>query len=425
MKVLEGLGEDDTDKEKWWKPQHSGFPFSTTEKLWEEEMRIRFLLAAVALCCGLPAHATETYDINAILPLTGGGAFLGKAEQQALRQYEKVVNSGGGIHGKQLRFIFHDDQTSPQVAVQLANQVKSDNPPVVLGSALVALCNAMAPLMKNGPVLYCFSPGIYPAAGGFIFSSSISTKELAGALLRYAGRKGWKRVAVITSTDASGQDAYKHLKTLIGSKDHKDVELVAEAQFNPADLSASAQIQRLKGANPDILIAWSTGGPIGTVFKAIRDAGLDIPIATTDGNMTYAQMSQYEPFLPKELYIPSPDWLKTSRPNQNPNAVAAKNTFFKAFEGTNIRPDGPSTFAWDPALLVVEALKKLKLGATADDLRKYLLELKGFGGIDGMYDFKAAPNRGLDESNVVVTRWDAKDKTWVVVSDPLGIPRAN
>ncbi|MDI3470924.1 MAG: hypothetical protein OJF62_002987 [Pseudolabrys sp.] len=388
-------------------------------------MRTRLFAAAVIAVLAVGAAKAETYDINVVLPLTGGGAFLGKAEQQALQQYQKLVNAAGGIHNKQLNFVFHDDQTSPQVAVQLANQIKSSNPPVILGSALVALCNAMAPLMKEGPVLYCFSPGIYPQAGSFAFSSSISTQELAGALLRYAGHRGWKKIALITSTDASGQDAYKHIKSLVGSEGHKDVQLVAEAQFNPRDVSASAQIERLKAANPDLLIAWSTGGPIGTVFKAIRDAGMTTPVATTDGNMTYAQMHQYEAFLPKELYIPSPDWLKTSRPDQDPNAVAAKAAFYKAFEGTEIKPDGPSTFAWDPALLVVEALKKLKPNATADDLRKYLDGLKGFAGINGLYDFPAVPNRGLGESNVIVTRWDSQQKTWVAVSKPLGIPLNN
>ncbi len=177
-----------------------------------------------------------------------GGAFLGKSEQQSLQQYEKLVNSTGGIHGKPLKFVFHDDQSSPQLAVQLANQVKATNPPVILGSALVALCNAMAPLMKEGPLLYCFSPGITVSLGSFVYSTSISTKELAAALLRYFGRKGWKKVALITSTDATGQDANRNFKSLVGSEGHKDVELVAEAQFNPTDVSASAQIQRLKGA---------------------------------------------------------------------------------------------------------------------------------------------------------------------------------
>ena len=389
-------------------------------------MGARTILAAAALLlsCATSAQAADTQDIDVILPLTGGGAFLGKAEQQSLQRYEKLVNSTGGIHGKTLKFNFHDDQSSPQLAVQLANQVKAGNPPVILGSALVALCNAMAPLMKEGPLLYCFSPGIQPAAGSFVYSSSTSTKELAGALLRYFGHKGWKKVALITTTDATGQDANRNFKTLVGSEGHKDVELVAEAQMNPADVSAAAQIQRLKGANPDVLVAWSTGGPVGTIFKAIHDAGVEVPVATTNGNMTYAQMTQYAPFLPKELYIPSADWLKPSRPVEVSDASKAKDAFFAAFEGTDIKPDGPSTYAWDPALLIVEALRKLKGDASAEDLRAYLRGLKDFAGVNGYYDFKAVPNRGLDESNVVITRWDKAAQTWAVVSDPLGIPRA-
>ncbi len=387
-------------------------------------MRVRILLVAVAILGGLSAAQAADREINVILPLTGGGAFLGKAEQQSLQQFEKAANADGGIHGQQLKFVFHDDQSSPQVAVQLANQVKASNPPVILGSALVALCNAMAPLMKDGPLLYCFSPGVHPAPGSFVYSSSISTKELGAALLRYFGKKGMKKIALITSTDASGQDAYKNFKALLAADDHKDVELVAEATLNPTDVSASAQIQRLKGANPDVLIAWSTGGPIGTVFKAIHDAGLEIPVATTNGNQTYAQMAQYAAFLPKELYIPAADFLKSDKPLPANEAGAAKQAFYKAFDGTGIKPDGPSTYAWDPALLVVNALRKLKPDATAQDLRNYFGELKGVAGINGFYDFKAVPNRGLDESNVVVTRWDSSAQTWVTVSDPLGIPRA-
>lgn len=388
-------------------------------------MRALFAVVFCVLLGTSAARAADSFDLNVILPLTGGGAFLGKAEQQALQQYEKVVNATGGIHGKPLRFLFSDDQTSPQIAVQLANQVKAGKSPAVIGSALVALCNAMMPLMKDGPVLYCLSPGIYPPSGSYTFSSSVAAKDLYAALLRYFGKVGWKRVALITSTDASGQDAYKNVKALLATEAHKDVELVAEAQFNPTDVSASAQVQRVKGANPDVLIAWATGAPIGTVFKAIRDAGWDIPVATTDGNMTYAQMEQYEAFLPKQLYIPSPDWLKDSKVVHSPKAVAAKAVFFKAFEGTDIKPDGPSTFAWDPALLVVEALRSLPPGATAEDLRKHLAELKDFAGINGDYDFKAAPNRGVDEKNVVITRWEPNQKTWAVVSETLGIPRSN
>jgi branched-chain amino acid transport system substrate-binding protein len=56
------------------------------------------------------------------------------------------------------------------------------------------------------------------------------------------------------------------------------------------------------------VVAWSTGTPIATIFKGILQAGLDVPTATTDGNMTFAQMTNYAAFLPKQLYIPSGEW---------------------------------------------------------------------------------------------------------------------
>jgi branched-chain amino acid transport system substrate-binding protein len=382
------------------------------------------LTAALVSASSAPTRAADTFDIPVILPLTGGAAFLGKAEADALQRYEKVVAATGGLHGKTVRFVIHDDTSSPQLAVQLLNEVKATNPPVVLGSALSALCNAMIPLVRRGPVMYCFSPSIVMPDGGYVFSSGVSVPSLAGALLRYVEGRGWKKVAIITSTDATGQDAQKNLKALLDSGEFKDLTVVENVQFNPTDVSVSAQIQRIKGANPDVLITWASGAPIGTVFQGIRDAGLEIPMTTPNSNMTYAQMAQYAQFLPKDLYVPTSAWPKTDHPE--PAAVkAAKDTFFKAYEGSDVKPDAPSTFAWDPAVMVVEALRKLKPDATADELRDYIENSQGFVGINGPYDFKAVPYRGIDRKNVLVTRWEPKAQAWVPVSEPLGIPFKN
>ena len=380
---------------------------------------------AVAAMVGMftpQARAADVIEVDVVLPLTGGAAFLGKAEQQAFSLYEKLVGETGGIHGKQLKFVFHDDQTNPQTAVQLTNQIKAKNPSVIIGSTISGVCNAMAPLVKSGPVMYCLSPALKPEPGSFVFSSSVSTNGLNEGLLRYFNDRGWKKIGLITSTDASGQDAYKIIKALVGSQDYKDISLVAEAQFNPTDVSASAQVQRVKGANPDAVIVWTTGGPVGTVLKAIRDAGLDKPIGTTDGNMTFEQMHQYASFMPKELYIPAPQWLEANTAGQSEQAVAAKQAFFKAFRDAKIVPDASATFAWDPALIVIAALRALPEGASAEDIRNYIANLQGLGGINGIYDFKKDPQRGLDKSSVVVTVWDAKADNWKAVSDVGGIP---
>ena len=365
----------------------------------------------------------KAYDINVILPLTGGGAFLGKEEQTALQLAEAVINKAGGVHGQNVHFVFYDDQTNPQTAVQLANQVIASKPAVLLGSSLVASCNAMAALMQNGPVMYCFSPGIHPAAGSYVFSSSVSTLDIVSAQIRYFRLKGWTRIAIMTSADATGQDAERGFDEVLARPENKDVTIVDRAHFNITDVSVAAQIEHIREAKPQALIAWSTGSPIATVFKGIVQAGLDIPIATTDGNMTYAQMKAYAAFLPKQLYIASPEWV----PHQgiiklDPAVEAAQKQFFDAFEAVKIKPDDGATLAWDPAMIVVDALRHLDPNPSAAQVRDYIARLKGFAGINGLYDFPKIPQRGLDIDDVVVTRWSPTHQTWEVVSEPTGTP---
>lgn len=381
------------------------------------------LLGVLALALQGAATAANVYDINVILPLTGGASFLGKEEQKALQLAEQMINKAGGIKGQPLHFIFYDDQTSPQTAVQLTNRAIASKPAVVLGSSLVSVCNAMAPLMQNGPAMYCFSPGIHPPKGSYVFTSSVSTQDLANALIRYFRLKGWTRIAIMTSADATGQDAERGLDQIIGLPENKDITVVDRAHFNTTDVSVAAQIEHIKAAKPQALIAWSTGTPIATVFKGIIQAGLDIPIATTDGNMTYAQMKQYAAFLPKQLYIPSPEWVQHEGALKlDPAVEQAQKQFFDTFKAASVKPDIAATLAWDPAMIVIDALRHLGPNATAEQVRDYIANLKGFAGINGVYDFRKVPQRGIDVQGAVVTLWSPTHQAWELVSRPTGIP---
>jgi branched-chain amino acid transport system substrate-binding protein len=378
------------------------------------------LLSLALQSVAVPAYA---YDINVIVPLTGGASFLGKEEQKAIQLAEPLVNKAGGIQGEPVHFVFFDDGSSPQTGVQLTNSAIASKPAVVLGSSLVGVCNAMAPLMQNGPTMYCLSPGIHPAAGSYVFTSSISTLDLADATIRYFRLKGWKRIAFMTSADATGQDAERGLDEVAARPENKDITVVDRAHFNITDVSVAAQIEHLKAANPQALIAWSTGTPIATVFKGIIQAGLDIPVATTDGNMTYAQMTQYASFLPKQLYIAAPEWVQhAGLITLDPAVEAAQKQFFDAYSAANAKPDMASSLAWDPTMIVVDTLKKLGPKATAQQVRDYIGSLKSYAGINGIYDFTKNPQRGLDVQGTVMTLWSPGKQTWEMVSKPTGIP---
>src|ERR1035437_9465869 len=139
-------------------------------------------LLATSLTGGRPAAAEEPFDLNVMIPLTGNAAFLGQEEQQFLKLLEGQVNREGGINGRPLRLVFRDDQTNPQVSVQVANEVIAQHPPIFLGPSIVAECSAIAPLLGDGPVEYCFSPGVHPASGSNVFSVSTSTEDMMAAL---------------------------------------------------------------------------------------------------------------------------------------------------------------------------------------------------------------------------------------------------
>ncbi len=260
---------------------------------------------AAGLAAGTPARAAEPYDVHVIVPLTGSGAFLGEGHRDSLNILAEIVNKSGGIHGRPLHFVYHDDQSNPQVAVQLASEVLADKPAVVLGSSLVAMCNAIAPLMKNGPVDYCLSPAVHPKPGSFIFSSGASATDQTAAVVRYYRMKGWTKIATLNNTDATGQNNDKATDEVVARPENKDVKLVAREHFNPTDISVAAQIERIKASGAQAIVAGVTGTPAATVFKGMVQAGLDIPIAPTSGNEVFAQLDQWADFLPKGLVIGS------------------------------------------------------------------------------------------------------------------------
>ena len=293
-----------------------------------------------------------------------------------------------------------------------------------MGSALVAMCAAIAPLMKNGPVDYCLSPGYHPAAGSFVFSASSSGIDQTAALVRYYRLEGWTKIAVINNTDATGQVSDRAFDEVAARPENKDVKKVANEHFNPTDLSVAAQIERIKASGAQAIVAGVTGSPAATVFKGVIQAGLDIPVAPTSGNQTFAQMEQWADFLPKGLVMPSAlfpehDGVRDARQR----VEAAQHDMYAVLKERGLKADNMEATSWDAGLIVVAALQGAR-DPTPPPIRSgdYIAGLTDFAGIDGIYDFKANPERGLGADSAIVVRYEAHAKSWVWLTQPGGAP---
>ena len=364
----------------------------------------------------ISSTAQSAVNVDVLLPLTGPAAFAGTTQQAAARVYEATINKTGGIHGTPLHFEFHDDQSSPQVAVQLVNELLPKHPIAVLGPSVTATCAAVAPLFVNGPVNFCFSPAISPTRGGNVFASAVTLHDIEFAMMNRAKKMGFKRFALIAATDASGQLSLQYIKEWQGLPANKDIQVVDVEAFAPNDLSAAAQVAKVKAANPDIIYLYAIGTAFGTALRELNNAGLaNVVTYTTPANGSVTQLDTYRAFLPKTL-------LTSGMPYQgkisNPAMKAAAAEYLDGIRDGGVKFDPMQAYAWDPIKITISALRALPAGANAAQLHNYLENLHDFAGLWGVYDFRNGDQHGIDGRDSIYIYYDNAKNAWAPYDGP-------
>jgi branched-chain amino acid transport system substrate-binding protein len=379
-------------------------------------------LLGMLMAAGPLSSATAPYVIHVIIPMTGSAAFTGIDDNDALQIFEKIANDRGGVRGQPIHFEVHDDQSSQVIAVQLFSQVTSTHPAVILGGSPSATCSALAPLAKNGPVLYCLTPAYKGIPGGFVFGAAMALSAYDRGMIGYFRLRGFKRLAIVSTTDGTGQTNDQATREILALPENRDEKVVAWEHFNPGDLNVAAQVQNIRNADPQAIVAWAGGPAFLTLLHGLRDAGVDLPLTSTGAGLTADQLSRDEAFLPSEMVLPSlpflvPSQLKGTRLQKPVDELVAA---FKA-AGKPISPLGPA-FVWDFSHMLVDALRKFGPTMTQEQLRDYILAIHDYAGADGIYDFRSGDQHGLSESNVLMVKWDIPTKSFVAVSRLGGAP---
>ena len=367
------------------------------------------------------AQAPAPYTFTAILPLTGNNAFIGAQEQRSLQGVEKYMNAHGGVHGRPLQFAFLDDTNNPAVAVQLASKLIADKVPAIIGGGTGATCRALTALAKDGPVIYCLTPAVKPVHGGYMFSTPVGYDDQIFATIRYFAARGIHRFSFISTTDASGQQADADIDEALRKPENSQLKIVDREKMAIGDISATAQVTRMLDAKPEAILALVTGNAVGNVLRALHDAGNALPVATTIGNLTYAQMDAYKAFLPQEYLLPAPPWAGSADAVPPGPLRTAIKKYFDIMKSDDIKPaDIGAAMSYDPAVILLSALNALPLDATAAQVRDYVNNLHDFAVSSGVYNFRLYPNRGLSIADCIIVRWDPANYRYHAVSGPGG-----
>lgn len=385
-------------------------------------MKRLLALAAAVLLLSTPATAQNTYTINAILPVTGPSAYVGGLMQDALRAFEAYANGTGGLRGVPIHINILDDQSNPQLSVQLANKIKESKPPAIIGPGVVALCAAVAPLVADGPVELCLSPGFYPKPGTMTYASAPSLDGITPAQFRFLRLKGLTRIAVLGSTDASAQAVEAITHATFAMPENATLKNVAYEHFNASDLTVAAQIERIKATDPQALVVYATGAAFLTILRAMHDAALDIPVLTSTANLIPNILASNKTLLPTTLYFNGYVYEDGKALGKGPLLNAA-DEYQTATKAIGVHASALGALAWDPAKLLLAALRAIGPSATPVQVNEWLQQQTNFPGLMGFYDFKHIQDgHGLAHDDVVIIRWDSKTNDVVPVSKIGGTP---
>jgi branched-chain amino acid transport system substrate-binding protein len=191
------------------------------------------------------------------------------------------------------------------------------------------------------------------------------------------------------------------------------MKFVDVEHFNVTDTSVSAQLIKIGAAKPQAIIAWSTGTPMGTTMRGLQETGTDLPIMMSNANALTPAMKAFAAILPRQLYSYGAQYML---PSDTSNPSDAHRNYFSALKSAGVESDYIVGLAWDPAVIVVDALRAAGPGGPASQIRDYILRQHAYQGVAGSFDFTDGSQRGLGQKDMLIMQWDAAKGVWVAAS---------
>jgi len=201
------------------------------------------------------------------------------------RAYFDYINSQGGVYGRKIKYIVGDDHYNPADALEATRKlVEQDHVfAMVLNMGESTHSTVYKYLEDQGiPDLFLSSgivkwtyPVVHTRFGGN------PDYETEGKILgQYIAEnfKG-KKLGLLVQNDEFGVDGERGLRMgLEGS----DVEIVARETYESTQWDVTAQTQRLKNANVDVVAAYAIPPPAASLVKTAREVlSWDVPFVVT------------------------------------------------------------------------------------------------------------------------------------------------
>jgi branched-chain amino acid transport system substrate-binding protein len=236
---------------------------------------------AASFAFAAPAVAQQQkLKIGFITTMSGPQGIIGKHMRDSVEL--AIEHLGGKVGGLDTEVVYGDDQTKPDIGVQLANDMlKRDNVDIMSGIIWSNVMLAVVPVVTGaGKIMVGTNAGASPLAGSqcneLYFSTSWNNDQSPEAMGKFMQDSGINDVYVLAPNYQAGKDM------VAGFKRYFKGNIVEEIFTKLGQQDYQAEITQLRARNPKAVFAFYPGGMGIQFVRQYHQAGLRdrIPLYT-------------------------------------------------------------------------------------------------------------------------------------------------
>lgn len=249
-----------------------------------------FLTVVIGTGCSPGGEGGDSDDpivVGYITPLTGDYSALGSDNELAVELAVEQINEDGGVLGRPVELLTRDDQSSPDQSVLAFNDLQSEDPVAVIGSAYSDSAMATLPTVERSGIPY-ISPT--PADEQLdplrdeVFVVPATAAAYAERALEYFSDEGMTRISVAYSATSYAVAGYLAMDEL--ADDH-GIDLVAVNEYEQDTTDFGHILTSLDDEEPDALLFWGTGPPGVTFTQQYAAVDADVPLVLTGSQASH------------------------------------------------------------------------------------------------------------------------------------------
>jgi branched-chain amino acid transport system substrate-binding protein len=331
--------------------------------------------AAIASAALLGSHAraqgSGPVKIGAFGPISGNAAAQGQSLRTGMEMVVKVRNASGGVLGRPIDLVVGDDAGKPEEAAVIARRFATrDNVCIALGSVSSPASLAAAQVFREEQLPQIVVSGtaqrITTQGNEWVFRCTIPDRKFVADLVDFINEKfpKLKRFGFIYVNDDFGKGGFD---SFVEAAKKYGISVAAGESYTRGDVDFTAQLTKIRGANPDGLVDWSRYTEGALIQRQLRQMGMTLPRFGSDGIAPPAFLELAGEAANGVIYATH---FSPATSADNPQAVRFIEAFRKEYGKL---PDYVHAQAFDAinvALAAIERAKSTERTAIRDALRK-------------------------------------------------------